>query len=43
MSTLETIIWYTLGYMAMPVIFLTGFAITALIACFLVERITPES
>ncbi len=43
MSTLESIIWYTLGYMAMPVIFISGFIVTALIACFLIERMHPEN
>ena len=43
MSVLETMVWYTLGYLAMPVIFLSGFAVTALIACFLLEKLAPEN
>lgn len=37
MSTLESVIWHILGYSAMPVILLVGFAITAGIGCFLLE------
>ncbi|MBL4764811.1 MAG: TIGR02808 family protein [Colwellia sp.] len=32
MSELEQLIWNVLGYMSMPVIFITGFVGTALIA-----------
>ncbi|PSW07645.1 TIGR02808 family protein [Photobacterium lipolyticum] len=32
MSTLESIIWHALGYAAMPVIILTGFAVVAAIS-----------
>lgn len=32
MSTLESIIWHVLGYAAMPVIILTGFAAVAAIS-----------
>lgn len=39
MSTLETIIWNVLGYSAMPLIFLGGFVATAIVACFLVDRL----
>ena len=37
MSTLETVIWYTLGYAVMPCIFLAGFAGTAFVACLLID------
>ena len=32
MSALESLIWHTLGYAAMPVIILTGFAVVAAIS-----------
>lgn len=32
MSALEQLIWNVLGYSSMPVIFLSGFAATALVA-----------
>lgn len=32
MSSLESLIWHTLGYAAMPVIILTGFAAVAAIS-----------
>ncbi len=38
MSALESIIWHTLGYAAMPAIFIGGFAVTALVFCFLIDR-----
>ncbi|WP_415720246.1 TIGR02808 family protein [Photobacterium ganghwense] len=31
MSTLESVIWHTLGYAAMPVIILSGFLVVAVI------------
>ena len=37
MSALEAMIWNVLGYAAMPTFFIVGFAITAAVACFLVE------
>lgn len=37
MSPLEAMIWTVLGYLAMPTIFIVGFAITAAIGCFLLE------
>jgi uncharacterized protein (TIGR02808 family) len=37
MSALEAMIWNVLGYIAMPTIFIVGFAITAVVACFLLE------
>ena len=39
MSTLETFIWYTLGYAAMPAIFIGGFLATAAVFCFLVDKL----
>ena len=38
MSTLESIIWHTLGYAAMPAIFIGGFAVTALVFCLLMDK-----
>lgn len=32
MSTLESVIWHILGYSAMPVIILSGFAVVAAIS-----------
>ncbi|ELR65162.1 hypothetical protein C942_01734 [Photobacterium marinum] len=37
MSTLESIIWHTLGYAAMPVIILTGFVGVAAISIWLLS------
>lgn len=37
MSPLEAMIWTVLGYAAMPTIFIVGFAVTAAVACFLLE------
>ncbi|MEY8205129.1 MAG: TIGR02808 family protein [Bermanella sp.] len=37
MSTLESIIWSVLGYISMPIIFIMGFAITAIVACYIIE------
>lgn len=37
MSPLESMIWTILGYAAMPTIFIVGFAITAAVACFLLD------
>jgi len=39
MSTVETLFWTVFGYSTMAMIFVVGFAITALIGCFLLERI----
>ena len=39
MSALESLIWNVLGYSAMPMIFLGGFAVTAVVACFLLEQL----
>ena len=39
MSAVETLIWNVLGYSSMAMIFIVGFAITAVIACFLLERV----
>ncbi|MCL9773664.1 TIGR02808 family protein [Vibrio methylphosphonaticus] len=32
MSTLESVIWHVLGYAAMPVIILSGFAVVAAVS-----------
>lgn len=37
MSTLESIIWHTLGYAAMPFIILTGFVAVAAISIWLLS------
>ncbi|WP_299016014.1 TIGR02808 family protein [uncultured Photobacterium sp.] len=37
MSTLESLIWHTLGYAAMPVIILTGFAAVAVVSVWLLS------
>ncbi|EGR2797370.1 TIGR02808 family protein [Vibrio navarrensis] len=37
MSTLESVIWHVLGYAAMPVIILTGFAGVAAISLWLLS------
>ncbi len=37
MSTLESIIWSTLGYISMPIIFMVGFAVTAALTCYVIE------
>ena len=42
MSTLEAIIWNILGYSAMPLIFLGGFAATAVVACFLIDKLEKK-
>lgn len=39
MSTLEYVIWHILGYAVMPMIFLGGFLVTALVACFIIDRL----
>ena len=39
MSAVETLFWNVLGYSSMAMIFIVGFEITAVIACFLLERI----
>jgi len=38
MSTLESFIWHVLGYAAMPVIILTGFAAVAGVSLFLLSK-----
>ncbi len=43
MSTLETLIWNILGYSAMPLIFLGGFAGTAFVACMLMDMLGIKS
>ncbi len=39
MSTVESVFWNVLGYSTMAMIFVVGFVITAVIVCFLLERI----
>lgn len=38
MSAMESMIWMALGYAALPVILLSGFIGTALVACFLLDK-----
>ncbi len=37
MSTFESVIWHVLGYAAMPVIVLSGFAVVAVISLWLLS------
>ncbi|WP_162046103.1 TIGR02808 family protein [Vibrio taketomensis] len=37
MSTLESVIWHILGYSAMPVIILSGFAVVAVICVWILS------
>ncbi|WP_061781630.1 TIGR02808 family protein [Vibrio nereis] len=37
MSTLESVIWHVLGYSAMPIIILSGFAVVAAISLWLLS------
>lgn len=39
MSAFETVFWNVLGYTTMAMVFIVGFALTAAIACFLIELI----
>jgi uncharacterized protein (TIGR02808 family) len=43
MSAAETLFWNLLGYSSMALIFVVGFAITAVIACFLLEIVGRDS
>jgi len=43
MSAIETTIWYILGYITMPLIFIVGFAATAIVACFLLNRFSKTA
>jgi uncharacterized protein (TIGR02808 family) len=43
MSALEQMIWNVLGYASMPVIFLAGFAGTALVAIALLKTLGVKS
>jgi len=43
MSSLESLIWTVLGYSSMPVIFLTGFIGTAVIAIALLKMTGAEA
>jgi len=38
MSALEQTIWYILGYLTMPTIFIVGFLASAFVACFILEK-----
>ncbi|WP_163933519.1 TIGR02808 family protein [Paraferrimonas sp. SM1919] len=38
MSTLESVIWHVLGYSAMPVIILTGFAAVAAVSVWILSK-----
>ncbi|NIY81926.1 TIGR02808 family protein [Vibrio hepatarius] len=37
MSTLESIIWHVLGYSAMPIIILSGFAVVAVFSLWILS------
>jgi uncharacterized protein (TIGR02808 family) len=39
MSAAESLFWNVLGYSTMAMVFVVGLVITAVIACFLLERI----
>ena len=43
MSAIETTIWYILGYITMPLIFIFGFAASAVVACFLLNRLSKTA
>jgi len=43
MSGLETTIWYILGYLTMPLIFIVGFIGTAAVSCFLLNMLTKKA
>ncbi|WP_207062608.1 TIGR02808 family protein [Motiliproteus sp. SC1-56] len=43
MSAIEQTIWTILGYLAMPTFFIIGFAVTALIACIIMDLLEIES
>ncbi|WOT03743.1 TIGR02808 family protein [Shewanella youngdeokensis] len=38
MSTLENVIWHVLGYSAMPVIILAGFAAVAVVSIWVLSK-----
>ena len=38
MSGLESLTWAVLGYAALPIIIVSGFIGTALVACFLLDK-----
>lgn len=42
MSATESMIWHILGYASFPFIIGAGFCVTALIACFLLEKTGNE-
>ncbi len=43
MSAFETTIWYILGYITMPLIFIAGFAACAVASCFLLNRFNKKN
>lgn len=43
MSALESMIWTVLGYLAMPTIFIAGFAGVAAISLLVLKVISPKS
>lgn len=43
MSALESLIWTVLGYLAMPTIFVIGFAAVAAVALFLLKMLGAKS
>lgn len=43
MSELESLIWTVLGYLAMPTIFVIGFAAVAAVALFLLKMLGAKS
>lgn len=42
MSALESLIWTVLGYSAMPLIFIFGFAVVAYVAVFILKMTGAE-
>ncbi|MGR6839066.1 TIGR02808 family protein [Aliivibrio wodanis] len=42
MSTLESVIWHTLGYIAMPSIILGGFAVVAALSIWMLSLKTDK-
>ncbi len=42
-TVMETLIWNILGYITMPLIFVFGFAVTALLACMIMNALEIES
>ncbi|ABV36527.1 conserved hypothetical protein [Shewanella sediminis HAW-EB3] len=42
MSTLENVIWHVLGYSAMPVIILAGFAVVAAASIWILSKTSDK-